>query len=97
MKNNDIDYTLLGGLIYYYRNNLRLTRDAFARKLSDISNTKVTSKTIQRIENGEYSKLNNIYEIVAKGLNFGFADENDEIYADCRGRCPGSAVLSDRE
>ena len=81
MKNNDIDYTLLGGLIYYYRNNLRLTRDAFARKLSDISNTKVTSKTIQRIENGEYSKLNNIYEIVAKGLNFGFADENDEIYA----------------
>lgn len=80
MKNEKINYALLGGLIYYYRNNLHLTRDAFARKLSDISKTKITSKTIQRIENGEYSKLNNIYEMIAKGLNFDFADESNEVY-----------------
>ena len=80
MKNEKINYALLGGLIYYYRNNLRLTRDAFARKLSDISNTKVTSKTIQRIENGEYSRIKDIYKNIYKVLSFNYAKENEDIY-----------------
>ncbi len=72
MKIKEINYDFLGKLFVYYRHQKNLSRNDIKDIILKNTNEDISTKTIQRIESGEYSRYKDIYHELAKIYDFDF-------------------------
>ena len=72
MKIKEINYDFLGKLFVYYRHQKNLSRNDIKDIILKNTNEDISTKTIQRIESGEYSRYKDIYYELAKIYDFDF-------------------------
>ena len=80
MKSEIINYAFLGQIFHYYRRQFNYSRKDFVDIIFQNSRKKISEKTIQRIENGEYSRRINIYDCISHALGFSFIENETAIY-----------------
>ena len=72
MKIKEINYDFLGKLFVYHRHQKNLSRNDIKDIILKNTNEDISTKTIQRIESGEYSRYKDIYHELAKIYDFDF-------------------------
>ncbi len=80
MKIKEINYDFLGKLFVYYRHQKNLSRNDIKDIILKNTNEDISTKTIQRIESGEYSRLINIYDNIAHVLGFEFIENETALF-----------------
>ena len=86
MKLRAVNYKFLGSILYYYRNDHKYSREKLVKIIYDDTHKSISTKTIQRIEEGTTSKLDDVYADIAKVYGFDFI-KDDHIYAQINELC----------
>ena len=86
MKLRAVNYKFLGSILYYYRNDHKYSREKIVKIIYDDTHKSISAKTIQRIEEGTTSKLDDVYADIAKVYGFDFI-KDDRIYAQINELC----------
>ena len=76
MKLRAVNYKFLGSILYYYRNDHKYSREKLVKIIYDDTHKSISAKTIQRIEEGTTSKLDDVYADIAKVYGFDFIKDD---------------------